>query len=310
MEGGKANHLQRISQLTALTSLAIEDKDGTIASVCALQQLHKLRNLRITRYDALNFAETPFINLVELDLYGGANQMCNLESCVQLTRLGLDGVDPDLGLTQLTLPSGPSVQLRDLFLANSRHTPEGDYHADNLHLASQLTRLHLDCVYPKWDMGWPRCLPALSELEVQEAAYMGLPIDSLLEYPALTSLLWADVDVDLLDGLSKLTQLISLSLIRLDNANPSTFPTQVMALTQLTSLMLHTLYIAKFALTMDILQFTTWPYLQELQVVDECIDETYSPDEQLRLYELQDRLRAFKIQCNIDINVEVHNDLE
>ncbi len=173
VEGGEANHLQRISQLTALTSLAIEDKHDTITSKCALQQLHKLCKLSITRYDALTFAETPFINLVELDLCGGANQVCNLESCVQLTRLRLYGVDPDVGSTQLTLPSGPSVQLRDLFLANSRHEPEGDYHVDNLHLASQLTRLHLDSVYPKWDMGWPRFLPALSELEVQAASDVG-----------------------------------------------------------------------------------------------------------------------------------------
>lgn len=242
LEGGKANHLQRISQLTALTSLVIVDKDDTIPSLSALQQLHKLRNLRTTRYDALNFAETPFINLVELDLYGGANQMCNLESCVQLTRLGLDRVDPDSGLTQLTLPRGPSVQLRHLFLANSRHEPEGDYCVENLHLASQLTRLQLDCVYPKWDMGWPRCLPALSELEIQEVIHIGPPIYSLLEYPALTSLTWADVCVDLLDGLSKLTQLSSLTLTRLDYGNPALLLTQVKALTQLTYLMLHTLY--------------------------------------------------------------------
>jgi len=123
----------------------------------------------------------------------------------------------------------------------------------------------------------------------------------------LTSLTWADVDVDLLDGLSKLTQLSSLTLMRLDCANPGILPTQVMALTQLTYLMLHTLYIAKFALIMDVLQFATWPYLQESEVVDECVIETYSPDEQLRLCELQDRLRAVKIQCNIDINVYVHN---
>ena len=147
-EGRKANHLQHISHLTALTSLVIEDEDETIASLCALQQLHKLCNLTITRYDALTFAKVPFMNLVELDLFGGANQVCNLESCVQLTRLALYSVDPDVGLTQLTLPSGPSVQLRDLFLSNSRHEPQADYHVDNLHLASQLTRLHLDCVYP------------------------------------------------------------------------------------------------------------------------------------------------------------------
>jgi len=310
LEGGKANHLQRISQLTALTSLVIVDKDDTISSLSALQQLHKLRNLRTTRYDALNFAETPFINLVELDLYGGANQMCNLESCVQLTRLGLDRVDPDSGLTQLTLPRGPSVQLRHLFLANSRHEPEGDYCVENLHLASQLTRLQLDCVYPKWDMGWPRCLPALSELEIQEVIHIGPPIHSLLEYPALTSLTWADVCVDLLDGLSKLTQLSSLTLTRLDYGNPALLLTQVKALTQLTYLMLHTLYIPKFALTLDIAQFAAWPYLQGLEVVDECVVATYTPDEQLRLCELQDRLGAFKIQCNIDINVQLHNDVE
>lgn len=170
MEDGKANHLQRISQLTALISLAIEDKDDTVASLCALQQLRKLRNLRINRYDALTFAETPFINLVELDLVGGANQVCNLESCVQLsaTRLALYGVG--VGLTQLTLPRGPSVQLRDIFLANSSHAPGGDFHVDNLHFASQLTRLHLEIVYPKWDMGWPRFLPDLSELEVEETS--------------------------------------------------------------------------------------------------------------------------------------------
>lgn len=126
----------------------------------------------------------------------------------------------------------------------------------------------------------------------------------------LTSLSWADVDVDDLDGLSKLTQLGSLTLMRLENANPSILLTQVMAPTQLTYLMLHTLYIPKFALTMDILQFATWPYLQELELVDECVAETYSPDEQLRLCELLGRLRAFNIQCNIDINVEVHNDVE
>ena len=170
VENGKANHLQRISQLTALISLAIEDKDDTVASLCALQQLRKLRNLRINRYDALTFAETPFINLVELDLVGGANQVCNLESCVQLsaTRLALYGVG--VGLTQLTLPRGPSVQLRDIFLANSSHAPGGDFHVDNLHFASQLTRLHLEIVYPKWDMGWPRFLPDLSELEVEETS--------------------------------------------------------------------------------------------------------------------------------------------
>ena len=150
--------------------------------------------------------------------------MCNLESCVELTILRLYGVDPDVRLTQLTLPSSPSVQLRDLFVANSRHEPEGDYHVDNLHLASQLTRLHLDSVYPKWDMGWSRFLPALSELEVQAASDVGPPFHSLLEYPVLTSLTWADVDVDLLDGLSKLTQLSSLTLIHLDQANPVYFP--------------------------------------------------------------------------------------
>ncbi len=275
MEGGKANHLQLISQLTALTSLAIEDSNGIIASVCALQQLHKLRNLRIPRYDALTFAEAPFINLVELDLYGSANQVCNLESCVQLTRLALYGVDPVAGLTHLTLPRGPSVQLKDLFLANSRHEPEGDYCVDNLHLASQLTHLQLECVYPNWDIGWPRFLPDLSELEVQDTSSdIGLPFHSLLEYSVLTSLTLADVDVDLLDGLSKLTQLSSLTLMRMDSGNTAVLLSQVKALTQLTYLMLHTLYIPKFAVTMDILQFAAWPYLQELEGV--CRYNIYS----------------------------------
>lgn len=103
-----------------------------------------------------------------------------------------------------------------------------------------------------------------------------------------------------------MTQLNPLTLLRLDYGNPALFLTQVKALTQLTYLMLHTRHIPKFALTLDIAQFAAWPYLQELELVDESFIETYSPDEQLHLCELQDRLRALKIQCNIDINVAVH----
>lgn len=305
MEGGDVNHLQRISKLTALTSLEIEDDDH-VASVSrsAFQQLHKLCKLKMNCYDVVTFAEAPFTNLVDLDLSGCASFTCNVESCVRLTRLVLYGAEPNVGLTQLILPSGPSVHLRELYLSNSTYQPEGDYQVANLHLASQLRSLTLELVCPKWVTGWPRCLPALANLKADEVPNIRLPFHSLSKYSMLTSLIWYDLDVNLLDGLSRLTQLNSLSLNRVHNANASTFLTQVMALTQLSSLTLYSEHIAKLALTIDVFQFATWPLLQYLCVNDGNRDSGYSLDEQLHLDKLQDMLTTANIECDIIVHGE------
>ena len=297
MTSGLVQHWSRITALTALTALSLNDESHILPSLTQLQYLDKLRSLSTYRYSGLTMQEMFWTTLEDLSLYNGHERVCNLEACVRLTSLALD-VD-SLAFQQLILPRGDSVQLQSLSLNCSQVGPVLRIQISNLHWAQQLTQLWFEGMYPRDGECWPQSLPKLRELTVYSVPESP-PADRLVHYPSLTNLFWSGLQERLPACFSQLTQLTVLAVVC---ANFSSIPFEILALSQLSVLGLDD-SASELVITQEVIeQLLTWPNLKYIGIKPSEQFQHSGLDAHLGLNQLLLSFRRVRPNCEVRVGI-------
>ncbi len=276
LTGWETDTVQQLACLTQLTYLSC--KFGPhCGSWQDLLQLPLLQSLEIREALTLKNVVTTFAQLQSLTLNGHHEEICNLESCTQLTELYIY-IFAGNHFKTILLPASSHVMLRTLGIWDRRCMHDHDFCLRHLSLVTQLERLYVGCQWLS-NMGQVNLtvLPSLRQANLSYP-YSAMPAN-LTFSTGLQRLALKDYHLPSLPfWLSCMTQLRDLSIYhhKLDH-----FPESILYLSQLYTLSLTGYNPAQqFLLSSRVLCLADWPNLTS------CHLATQGAGSQLLLHEL------------------------
>ena len=287
LTGWQTDTVQQLACLTQLTYLSCKVGPDR-GSWQGLLQLSLLQSLELREVVTLTTMVTTFVQLQRLVLFGHYEEICNLESCTQLTGLHIHLLPGNQPKTIL-LPASNHVMLKTLSIRDRRCMHDHDFCLRNLSLATRLEKWNLCC---RWlhNMGQVSLtvLPSLRQAYLSYL-YCAMPV-TLLFSTGLQTLSLQDYSLPSLPlWLSCMTQLRHLTICheKLDH-----FPESVLHLSQLYTLSLTGYNPAQqFLLSRRILCLADWPNLTS------CYLDTKAAGSQLLLQELRNLLSVRNPTC-------------
>jgi Leucine-rich repeat (LRR) protein len=280
-------HTDTIHQLACLTQLSCK-VGPDCGSLQDLLQLSLLQSLEIREALTLKNVVTTFAQLQSLTLNGHHEEICNLQSCTQLTELYIYFLAGN-HLKTILLPASSHVMLRTLGIWDRRCMRDHDFCLRSLSLVTRLERLYVSCQWLS-NMGQVNltALPSLREAYLSDP-YCAMPMN-LTFSTGLQALILQDYSLPSLPlWLSCMTQLRDLSVYhhKLDH-----FPESVLHLSQLDTLSWTGYNPAQqFLLSRRMLCLADWPNLTS------CRLDTRAAGSQLLLEELRKLLSVRNPLC-------------